>query len=220
MKEMNWVYEASGRIKQKMKIVAERSREKIPYTTVNGVFDDKSGDKDICWWTNGFWGGMMWQLYHSTKDPLYREIVENLEVKQDVNLMRDGGMDHDSGFRCVVMFDVNDMKYINDNFGHEKGDEALRLCHQCICEIFGRMGQCYRIGGDEFVLLSEEGKALEAAISRFEKLVEEKAETLDFPFSVALGYAHYSADEDEDFKSTIRRSDEMMYLDKKKKKKY
>lgn len=124
------------------------------------------------------------------------------------------------GSYCVVMFDVNDMKYINDNFGHEKGDEALRLCHQCICEIFGRMGQCYRIGGDEFVLLSEEGKALEAAISRFEKLVEEKAETLDFPFSVALGYAHYSADEDEDFKSTIRRSDEMMYLDKKKKKKY
>lgn len=101
MKEMNWVYEASGRIKQKMKIVAERSREKIPYTTVNGVFDDKSGDKDICWWTNGFWGGMMWQLYHSTKDPLYREIVENLEVKQDVNLMRDGGMDHDSGFRWL-----------------------------------------------------------------------------------------------------------------------
>ena len=101
MQEMNWIYEASDRIKQKMKIVAERSQEKIPYTTVNGVFDDRSGEKDICWWTNGFWGGIMWQLWYATKDPLYQELAKKLEAKQDANLMRDSGMDHDSGFRWL-----------------------------------------------------------------------------------------------------------------------
>ena len=34
----------------------------------------------------------------------------------------------------VVVFDLDDLKVINDNFGHEKGDEALKLCYQCISQ--------------------------------------------------------------------------------------
>lgn len=120
----------------------------------------------------------------------------------------------------VVMFDVNDMKYINDNFGHEKGDEALRLCYRCICEVFGKMGKCYRIGGDEFVVLSGMNYELEHAVERFERLIDTKKENLDFPFSIAVGYARYDPQKDENFRNTIRRSDEMMYLDKKRKKKH
>ena len=55
-----WAAETMEKIKMKMKPVTERSRGKIPYTTVDGVFDDRSGSRDISWWTNGFWGGMMW----------------------------------------------------------------------------------------------------------------------------------------------------------------
>lgn len=74
MNEQRWAQETAEKIRHKMRIVAERNRHKIPYTTKDGVFDDCSGEK-ICWWTNGFWGGMMWQLYHATKDELYREIA-------------------------------------------------------------------------------------------------------------------------------------------------
>lgn len=80
--------------------MAERNRHKIPYTTQDGVFDDWSGDK-IWWWTNGFWGGMMWQLYNATKEELYREIALENEEKLDANLMLASGMDHDSGFRWL-----------------------------------------------------------------------------------------------------------------------
>lgn len=83
-----------------MNTVAERNRHVIPYTTVNGRYDDWT-EKNICWWTNGFYGGMLWQLYHATGEPLYREIAEELEEKLDRNLLEPGGMDHDSGFKWL-----------------------------------------------------------------------------------------------------------------------
>ena len=90
-----WVKEVYEKILTKEEQVA-----KIPYTTKDGVFDDKSG-KEICWWTNGFWGGMMWQLYQATKEPIYKEVAENLEKKMDSVLLDSSVMDHDSGFRWL-----------------------------------------------------------------------------------------------------------------------
>lgn len=100
MSEQQWAKHISEQIKKKELAVARRNRGKIPYTAENGVFDDWR-KKDICWWTNGFWGGMMWQLYHATKEPLYREIAEELEQMLDENLLCSQGMDHDSGFRWL-----------------------------------------------------------------------------------------------------------------------
>lgn len=101
MKEQIWANEVAEKIKKKEQNVAKRSRDKIPYTTVDGVFDDWR-KKDICWWTNGFWSGMMWQLYHATGDDLYKEIAEMNEKWLDENLMISRGMDHDSGFKWLT----------------------------------------------------------------------------------------------------------------------
>lgn len=102
MKEekISWVQDAIDRIRKKMPVVAERSRDKIPYLTVDGIFDDWT-EKNILWWTNGFWGGMMWQMYHATGDERYREIAVSSEEKLDRNLMDPFGMDHDSGFKWL-----------------------------------------------------------------------------------------------------------------------
>ena len=98
--ERQWISEVYNKILAKEKKVAERSRNKIPYTTKDGVFDDR-GKTEICWWTNGFWGGMMWQLYHATKEPVYLENAIRTEIKLDENLMNRQGMDHDSGFKWM-----------------------------------------------------------------------------------------------------------------------
>ncbi len=100
MNDKIWAQEVSDKITKKMKAVAERNRHKIPYTTVNGVFDDWS-DRNICFWTNGFWGGMMWQLYHATGDEMYKEIALENEKKLDANLMNAKGLDHDNGFKWL-----------------------------------------------------------------------------------------------------------------------
>ncbi len=98
--ERKWVSEVNEKILAKEKKVAQRSRNKIPYTTKDGVFDDR-GKTEICWWTNGFWGGMMWQLYHATGEPVYLENALRTEIKLDENLMNRQGMDHDSGFKWL-----------------------------------------------------------------------------------------------------------------------
>ena len=70
-----WAEGLSEKIIAKMECVVSRNKGKIPYTAKNGVFNDCAKDS-IGWWTNGFWGGINWQLYAVTQNPLFRETAE------------------------------------------------------------------------------------------------------------------------------------------------
>lgn len=96
-----WAKATAEKLMNKTRIVAERNKHKIPYTTQNGVFDDMA-EKDINWWTNGFWGGMMWQMYQATGEEPFFKIARENEEKLDQNLMSYQGMDHDSGFKFLL----------------------------------------------------------------------------------------------------------------------
>ncbi len=116
---LNWVTEAWEKIEKKMPAVAERSKHKFPYTTKDGRFDDWT-DSNPCWWTNGFWGGMMWQMYHATGNELYKEAAIINENKLDQNLMNPFGMDHDSGFKWLTTA-VADYKLTGDEQSLKRG---------------------------------------------------------------------------------------------------
>lgn len=116
---LKWVVETADAIKKKMPAVCERSRNILPYTTVNGRFDDWTAH-DVGWWTNGFWGGMMWQLYKATKNVLYKEIACDVEKKLDKALFNALGMDHDSGFRWLTTA-VADYKITGDMESYNRG---------------------------------------------------------------------------------------------------
>lgn len=96
----NWE-EIAEKIIKKERAVVERNKGKIPYTAKNHVFDDRSDKKDICWWTNGFYGGTLWQLYNATKEELFKDCAIELENKMDACFMDYNGMDHDAGFRWL-----------------------------------------------------------------------------------------------------------------------
>lgn len=100
MNERIWAEEISAKIKSKLEVVAERNPGILPYTTENGRFDDWT-EKNLCWWTNGFWGGILWQLYHATKKDVFKERALELEKTLDKNLMNCGGLDHDNGFKWL-----------------------------------------------------------------------------------------------------------------------
>ena len=117
---------------------------------------------------------------------------------------------------CVVLFDINDMKGINDNFGHEMGDQALKSCYRCIRAAFDSEGKCFRIGGDEFVYISCKPQDLEEEIRHFGELIAGENTRFSFPFGVSCGYASYDPQRDRTVRDVIRRSDAMMYENKKK----
>lgn len=65
---------------------------------------------------------------------------------------------------------------INDNFGHEKGDEALKLCYQCISQAFQNVKNCFRIGGDEFAYVyhSDEKDMIPERLKTLELLLKKQ----------------------------------------------
>lgn len=119
MTEQEWISSVSTKIKNKLKVTAKRNAHKIPNSAVNGVFDDKSGD-GICCWTNGFWGGLMWQLYYATKDSMYMEIAQDVERKMDKNLMTARWLTHDNGFKWLLTA-VADYKLTNNQDSLNRG---------------------------------------------------------------------------------------------------
>ena len=106
MDEQKWLLEVSEKIKKKMLPVVQRNIGKIPYNTVDGVYNDYSGAM-VGWWTNGFWGGILWQMYNATGEAVYREEAEKLEEKLDAVLLNWVAMDHDSGFKWLPTAVVN-----------------------------------------------------------------------------------------------------------------
>lgn len=99
-----WLNAVIQKIVRKIKTVRERSKEKIPYTTVNGVHDNKAApggfplDDGINWWTNGFWAGILWMLFCETGDENYKLTAEYSEKLLDICFSDFYGLHHDAGF--------------------------------------------------------------------------------------------------------------------------
>ena len=88
--------ETLGMIIAKVHAEAERLGEAIPYIpSEDGHYRDADS---IYWWTNGFWAGMLWQLYHAEGDELFRSAAESSERRLDSALDGFGNIDHDAGF--------------------------------------------------------------------------------------------------------------------------
>ena len=101
-----WEESVLEKVREKMKWVCEKNREKIPYTTgTDGSYDDRSDasknwnrDDGLNWWTNGFWSGLLWLLYQDTRKERYLETAREAEYKLEKCLMDFYGMHHDLGF--------------------------------------------------------------------------------------------------------------------------
>lgn len=92
-----WVDETWKKIESKMKKVVGRSHAIIPYIAEDGHFDNMM-EKNPNWWTNGFWGGMLWLMYIATGDELYKNEAQVSEELLDKALANFEKLDHDVGF--------------------------------------------------------------------------------------------------------------------------
>lgn len=54
---------------------------------------------------------------------------------------------------AMLMIDLNGLKITNDQYGHEAGDELIKGTATVISDIYAERGECFRIGGDEFVVV-------------------------------------------------------------------
>ncbi len=118
---------------------------------------------------------------------------------------------------AIVECDVNDLKVINDTFGHDMGNEYLKNCCKVFCNIFNH-SPVYRIGGDEFAIILQD-EQYENRAELFEKLKTAKNHKPNDPkknISFAAGMADYSRQIDENVKDVLKRADTFMYINKNK----
>lgn len=99
---IEWVNSTWEKVENKLSKVTIRSRNKLPYTTINGVHDEV-GYGQIDWWTNGFWGGMMWLMYSQTKNDVYKETAICSEKLLDEALKNYKCLHHDVGFMWHIL---------------------------------------------------------------------------------------------------------------------
>jgi diguanylate cyclase (GGDEF)-like protein len=117
----------------------------------------------------------------------------------------------------IVTFDLNNLKYCNDNLGHATGDEYIIESANMIQRVFGAIGQCYRIGGDEFCAVIRNGTQLN--IGKYLERLREEQENYNeqsdsLKIHIAVGYAIHE-DSDVDMEETRSRADVLMYRNKK-----
>ena len=110
--------------------------------------------------------------------------------------------------KAIVSVDMNELKYINDNFGHESGDEALRTVADVLRCNCGDSGTVYRIGGDEFVVIYKNcGKDyIKWAVESM------RCAMSTTKYSCAFGYA--LKENGVNIEATVHEADTLMYMDK------
>lgn len=119
--------------------------------------------------------------------------------------------------KSVIIFDLNNLKYFNDTYGHSMGDYYIIIASEIIQDLFGMYGSIYRIGGDEFCAVVENvsvDKFIELRKKLNDRLESLHGNRFEGKMEVAIGYAEFDKKIDVDLQSTMDRADQDMYTNK------
>lgn len=115
----------------------------------------------------------------------------------------------------VAMFDINGLKSINDQSGHERGDREIIKASEILRDAFPDE-RIFRIGGDEFVVIinrfAEEAGVL---MDRCRQLINDEKNEEGVGIIMSTGYSEYDAARDRSYQDTFDRADRLMYESKK-----
>lgn len=139
----------------------------------------------------------------------------NNEISNVEEAYRSGALDSYG----IAMVDLNYLKVINDTYGHEKGDIAIRKVCMIVCKVFAH-SPVFRIGGDEFAVILKGGdlEKIDELMATFRTSVADYTndESLE-PWervSAAIGYAVFEKGTDSSSTDVFQRADVKMYEDK------
>ena len=135
------------------------------------------------------------------------------------NLQQQMNKDREKLIFAIGIFDCDDLKSINDQFGHANGDTYIKTASRTICRTF-QHSPVFRIGGDEFsvILQNDDYQNRDELASLFDRYCAEVNESTSNRWEqvhVAKGIAAYDPDNDSSVNDVIHRADKIMYDNKK-----
>lgn len=117
----------------------------------------------------------------------------------------------------ILMCDVNGLKPVNDQQGHEAGDELLQGAAFCLQQAFQSLGTIYRVGGDEFMgILHGTEQQLDEVLRKFEWITNNWSGKQVKSLSISIGYASVRNNRDASLNALMIQADNAMYEAKRK----
>lgn len=121
---------------------------------------------------------------------------------------------------AMVQFDINNLKTVNDVLGHDAGDKHIINGAIIINNSFGAIGECYRIGGDEFLafILDENLSKIKKSEEKLAQMITDfnKKSNSSFPLKIAYGIAYGDTKKNITFDEIEIIADKNMYENKRK----
>ncbi len=118
----------------------------------------------------------------------------------------------------IIYMDLNNFKWVNDTYGHDKGDELLKRFSNVLTKTLGKEGFVGRMGGDEFiaVMLDVTEEDFSQLWCQVETALAEESKKLDFPYQItsSYGYASREKGESESLNMVLQLADKSMYENK------
>lgn len=149
-------------------------------------------------------------------DPLTR--VGNTNAYQEAMRRIAEEIEDGSASFSAAVFDIDNLKIVNDEKGHACGDRIIRGAAKAISSVFGKENT-FRIGGDEFIAITAalSGEDMAAKLQAVARAAEDFNTAPDRPeaaLSMSMGAATYNAGTDASFREVFVRADEAMYENK------
>ena len=116
----------------------------------------------------------------------------------------------------IIILDLNNLKEFNDQQGHNAGDQYIVVASKFIHSIFSSFGNIYRIGGDEFCVITKnlsEQQFNELQLTLEKEMNAQKQEASP-SMQISSGFALYNPATDTSLHDTMKRADEQMYTRK------
>jgi len=135
--------------------------------------------------------------------------IDSLTLTQNRNVFENEFCFTNNGEKGVILvFDLNNLKHVNDEMGHTKGDEFLIYTAMLIKQCFEEMGNIYRIGGDEFAVICKDYTTTDIlpAIAKFRSALSKTN------YNVAVGFTEYNDIIKK--KTAFKLADDAMYENK------
>lgn len=154
-----WLDSVYDKLLIKMKAECARVGDKIPYTLgEDGRYHDitetpwgrsPDGGTNLSFWTNGFWPGMLWQMYNATGDEAYRTTAVKVEERLDEVLRDPDPVGHDLGFMVLQSSVANYRKT-----GDEKAKQRGLLAASYLASRYNLDGKFIRAWNDDMEKMS------------------------------------------------------------------
>lgn len=124
--QRKWLQETYDKLTKKISATSDRVGSQIPYIAREGKYEGDWGEREIEWWTNGFWAGLLWQMYHATGEEKYMHQARITEERLDRALEEFEGLYHDVGFMWMHSA-VADYRLTGDKKAKVRGNHAANL---------------------------------------------------------------------------------------------